>query len=164
MNRQAPISLDDTTHRLEGVDDRDAATDIALAHVASRFVASLFVVIRDGIAQGQRGHGAAAAAVATFAVPVGSPSQIKIAVDTRRLAIELPAGPVQGMLSRVLGNPSTPTAAPILLGHRVVGVIAVGDPPSASELEDARDDLRWLGGEAARARVRAACCSRPNSR
>jgi hypothetical protein len=134
---------DETARRLDSAVTRDDATDVAIGYATARFAASLIVVVRDDAALGYRGHGAAAASVQTFTMPIASPSLIKLAIHSRKLATDLPAGPVQAVLSRVLGNPTAPSAAPVLVGHRVVGVIVVGDP-TRGELALARDDLVWL--------------------
>jgi hypothetical protein len=138
-------SLDDTCVRLERSATDDAAADLALAFLAARFAASLILLVRDGAALGHRGHGTQAASVEAFALPVASPSLVKLAIETRRLATASPTGATQDRLMRMLGNPSSPAAAPVTIAARVVGVIAVGDPlRGLADVHRATEDLEWL--------------------
>lgn len=103
-----------------------------MAFVAARWASSLLFQISEGAALGHRGHGASltAAMVDAAAVPLGSPSIVNAAFQTRRLVTAIPpdAAAVQARLTTLLGQPPAPIAAPILLGADVVFVLAVGAP------------------------------------
>ena len=103
-----------------------------MAFVAARWASSVLFQISDGAALGHRGHGASltAAMVDAAAVPLGSPSIVNAAYQTRRLATTIPpgAGAIQTRLTTLLGQPATPIAAPILIGADVGFVLAVGAP------------------------------------
>jgi hypothetical protein len=151
----APPGLDDAVARFDRAATLDDATNVAAAVLEQRFVASLIVMIRDGVALGQRGHGAGVHPVDAFAIPVGSPSLIKSAIDARRLTTDAPWGVNQNRLARALGSPRTPAAAPIIVNARVISVIAVGDP-LRGDLEDARELVEWLAQALAAAYARLA--------
>jgi hypothetical protein len=153
--RQAPPGLDDAAARFDRATTLDDATDVAAAVLEQRFAASLIVMIRDGVALGQRGHGAGVHPVDAFALPVGSPSLIKSAIDTRRLATESPWGVNQNRLARALGSPRAPAAAPVIVNARVVSVITVGDP-RRGDADDARELVDWIAQALAGAYVRLA--------
>lgn len=120
-------TLDATLAALDTAASRDEATELAMAYVAGRWASSLLVTIKDGAALGHRGHGAQLGAVETIALPMSSPSMLKIAHDTRRVTTEAPGGAIQDRLGKLLGVPIAPAAAPIIVATRAIGAIAVGD-------------------------------------
>ena len=149
----AQPSLDSTLTALETAATRDAATDLAMAYVSGRWASSLLVTIQAGAALGHRGHGAHLGAIENIALPIGPASLLKSAHDTKRVAADAPHGEIQDRLGRLLGQPSKPAAAPIVVAARVVGVIVVGDAVHGAA--EAVSDLRVPRG-GARPRVRPA--------
>jgi hypothetical protein len=131
--RAIPIvmSLDQTIAALANAPDQARATELAMRFAQGRWAAALLFTIKEGAALGHRGHGQAvsADAIQAVAIPLTTPTIVKLAHDTRRLATETPAnaGAIQERLARMLAV-RTPTAAPILVANRVAGVLAVGEP------------------------------------
>lgn len=111
---------------LEQAATREAATDLALEYVATRWQCGLVLAIRDRAAIGYRGQGVAAPE--SVVVSLGSPSTVQRAVQTRFVSVETPSGVGQSALVHALGGSRAPTAAPILVAGEPVAVIAVGDP------------------------------------
>ncbi|MBX3156471.1 MAG: hypothetical protein KF773_10765 [Deltaproteobacteria bacterium] len=125
------LTLQDTIAAIEEADRRAEALEIAMRFVAGRWSSSLLVAIRGNTAYGVRGHGrllATEQAVRGVIVPLDAPSAIRTVHATRRLITEPPPpGSVQEEVSRVLGDPRWPMAAPISTGTLVAGVLVVGD-------------------------------------
>ncbi|MEJ7599602.1 MAG: hypothetical protein WKG01_16970 [Kofleriaceae bacterium] len=119
------------------------AVDLAMRYVRGRWAAALLFVIRDGAALGHRGHGPALTddAVQAVAIPLATATIVKLAHDTRRLAIQPPpdAGAIQDRLARVLGS-RTPIAAPVVVAEAVPWVLAVGEPNG----DDGAADLEYV--------------------
>lgn len=126
---------------LEQATTREAATDVALSYVATRWLSGLVLAIRDKAAIGYRGHGVASPETVT--VSLGSPSTVQRAVQTKFVSIESPAGVGQSALTHALNRPKTPAAAPIIVGGQPVAVIAVSDPLDGPQ-EIAAADLAML--------------------
>jgi hypothetical protein len=110
---------------------RDAATDLVLDYVATRWTSALLFTVKEGAALGHRGHGVQPSneAITAAVLPLTAPSSLAAAYDTKTLATEPPAGAatIQDRLERLLGDPSSLAVAPIVVGVRVVGLLAVGD-------------------------------------
>jgi hypothetical protein len=111
---------------------RDTATDVAMRYALQRWNASLLLAVKEGAALGHRGHGThlSADAVRAVAIPLTSPSIVKVAHDTKELAVDPPpgVGAIQERLLRLLGSPRKAVAAPIMVAGRIACVIVVGDP------------------------------------
>jgi hypothetical protein len=138
-----PMSLETMAHGLEAATTREAATDLVLSYIATRWSAGLVLAIRDKAAIGYRGHGVAAPELVT--VSLGSPSTVQRAVQTRFVSIEAPAGVGQSALCHALNKPQAPAAAPIMVGGQPVAVIAVSDPIEGPQARDiAAADLALL--------------------
>ena len=137
-------TLDATLGALDEAPSRDAATELAMAYIAGRWASSLLVTIVEGAALGHRGHGAQLGVVETIALPMSSPSMLKIAHDTKRVTLEMPTGPIQDRLGRLLGVPVAPAAAPIVVATRAVGAIVVGDSREGVGDVDASSDLEYV--------------------
>ncbi|HEY5926626.1 MAG TPA: hypothetical protein VIV11_33295 [Kofleriaceae bacterium] len=136
-----PMSFETMTVDLANAQTREAATEVVLAYVATRWSAGLVLAIRDRTAIGYRGHGVVAPESVT--VSLGSPSTVQRAVQTRFVSIEAPAGVGQSALVHALNRPSTPAAAPVVVNGQPVAVIAVSDPLSGPQ-ELAAADLAML--------------------
>ncbi len=126
---------------LERAATREAATDLVLSYVATRWLAGLVLAIRDKAAIGYRGH--AVSSPESVTVSLGSPSTVQRAVQTKFVSIETPSGVGQSALVHALNRPKTPAAAPILVGGQPVAVIAVADPIDGPQ-EIAAADLAML--------------------
>ncbi len=121
-----PMSLGAISVGLEHATTREAATDLVLAYVATRWTSGLVLAIRDRSAIGYRGHLVSMPELVN--VPLTVPSTVQLAVDTKLVSAEQPESPAQDALVRALGQPSTPAATPVLVKGQPVAVIAVGDP------------------------------------
>lgn len=138
-----PMSLEMMTLGLESAATREAATDLVLSYIATRWSAGLVLAIRDKAAIGYRGCGVLAPESVT--VSLGSPSTVQRAVQTRFVSIEAPSGVGQSALAHALGKPQAPAAAPIIVGGQPVAVIAVSDPIEGPQARDiAAADLALL--------------------
>lgn len=135
-----PMSLSAMRAELESATTREAATDLVLAYVATRWLSGLVLAVRDKTAIGYRGHGVASPESVT--IPLASPSTVQRAVESRVVSVHAPVGPAQDALARALCGPVNPAAAPVLVGGKPVAVLAVGDPiQGTSDLERASADL-----------------------
>ncbi len=146
LNARTPTTPTKTTFEmvqigLERAPTREAATDLVLSYVATKWGAGLVLAIRDKAAIGYRGHGVVAPESVT--VSLGSPSTVQRAVQTRSVSIEAPAGVGQSALLHALNRPKMPAAAPILVAGQPVAVIAVSDPLDGPQ-EIAAADLTML--------------------
>jgi hypothetical protein len=140
-------ALDASIAAIDGAASVDDATDAAMYYLAGRFDHAVWFTIHQGAALGERGHGDQLTldVIQAIAVPLGAPSIVRVAHDTRRLATSAPpdAGAIQERLWRALGAPEAPAAIPIELGAQVVAVIAVGAP--LGDPATAGADLERLG-------------------
>lgn len=136
------LTLDQTIAALAEAPDQARATDVAMRFARTRWTAALLLAIKEDAALGQRGHGPALSedAVQAVAIPLTTPTIVKLAHDTRRIATAAPAGAIQDRLGRMLGT-TTPCAAPVVVAHRVAAVLAVGEPIGDP---DASSDLDYL--------------------
>jgi hypothetical protein len=132
-NPSGPLPFEVTKASLERATSREAASDVAIAFVASRWTAGLVMAVRDGQAVGYRGHNVKLPETVT--VRLGQPSTVQRAVSSKKPSIEAASGPAQEGLKRALGNAATPAVAPILVRGLPIAVVAVGDP-----LGDAAED------------------------
>jgi hypothetical protein len=138
-------SLDATLAAIGNAAAPDDATDAAMWFLAQRFHHAVWFAIDGGVALGERGHGEGLApeVIQAIAVPLGAPSIVQLAHDTRALATDLPAGTIQDRLTRALGTPRTAAAVPIEIDARVAYVLAVGD--ASHNPDRAVDELAQLG-------------------
>ena len=120
---------------LEHATSREAATDLVLAYVATRWLTGLVLAVRDKAAIGYRGHGVHAPELVT--ISLGSPSTVQRAVQSRFVTVEAPSGVGQSALTHALQGSTAPAAAPVMVKGQAVAVIAVGDPISGAEYRDA---------------------------
>ena len=116
---------------LEHATTREAATDLVLAYVATRWQAGLVFAIRDRSAVGYRGHGVIAPE--SIKLALGAPSTVQHAVDSRFVSVQTPQGPAQDQLSRALEGPEHPAAAPVMVNGQPAAVLVVGDVLDSSE-------------------------------
>lgn len=127
--------LDGTLQQIERAINRAAAEQHAMMFAARRWNAALLGTVADGALLGRRGHGAKLSAVDGIILPLNVPSMIAIAHDTKNTTNANPETPMQRRLAALLGDSSSPAAAPIIVGGRVEAMLAVGDP-STSELRN----------------------------
>jgi hypothetical protein len=126
-----PMSVDMMRLGLEHSATREAATDLVLAYVATRWQTGLVFAVRDRMAIGYRGHGVIAPE--SISLPLGAPSTIQHAIDSRFVSVQQPAGPAQDQLARALEGPEHPAAAPVRVKGQAAAVLVVGDPINSSE-------------------------------
>jgi hypothetical protein len=138
-----PMSLEAMQVGLDHAPTREAATDLVLSYIATRWAAGIVLAIRDRAAIGYRGH--AVTAPESVTVSLGSPSTVQRAVQTRFVSVEVPSGVGQSALTHALNSPSAPAAAPVIVKGQPVAVIAVGDPIEGAHARDfAAADLATL--------------------
>lgn len=138
-----PMALEAMQAGLDTATTREAATDLVLEYIATRWLAGLVLAIRDKAAIGYRGHGVTSPELVT--VSLGSPSTVQRAVQTRFVSIEAPAGVGQSALTHALNGPRAPAAAPVVVNGQPVAVIAVADPVEGPHARDmAAADLAML--------------------
>jgi len=125
MRATKPMSLASTNVGLEHASSREAATDLVLAFVGTRWRSGLVLAIRDRSALGYRGHGVTMPDLVS--IPLQLPSVLQRAVETRAVSTEVIQSPAQEVLMRALGGPSIPIAAPVIVGGTPVAAIVVGD-------------------------------------
>lgn len=138
-----PMSLEAMQIGLDHAPTREAATDLVLSYIATRWAAGIVLAIRDRAAIGYRGH--AVTSPESVTVSLGSPSTVQRAVQTRYVSVEVPTGVGQSALAHALNSPSAPAAAPVIVKGQPVAVIAVGDPIEGAHARDfAAADLATL--------------------
>ncbi len=116
-----------------------AVERMVMSFAAQRWRAALLVKIGNGFAQGQRGHGAHLGPVEAINLPLGVPTLISLAVDTRKSASAAPNSPAQRHLLSLLGAPQRAIAAPIECRGAVRSVLVVGDPLDGSHQQSVFD-------------------------
>ena len=131
------MSLDAMHAGLDQATTREAATDVVLSYVSTRWLAALVFAVRDRMAMGYRGYRVIAPESVTL--PLTSPSTVQAAVESRAVSAQRPGGAAQDTLARALSGPTNPTAAPILVGGKAVAVLAVGDPVEGDLANVVRD-------------------------
>jgi hypothetical protein len=138
----ARLTIEDATAAIADAISRDTATDVAMRYAAQRWSSSLLLAVKEGAALGHRGHGANLSldTIRAVAIPLTSPSIVKVAHDTRQLVTEPPpgVGAIHERLLRLLAS-RKPIAAPIVVAKRIACIIVVGDPigsgDSAADLD-----------------------------
>jgi type II secretion system (T2SS) protein E len=133
-------TLDATCAALERATTREAATDLALAFVAGRWLSGLVLAIRGPCALGYRGH--AIEGAIELELPLDATPVLQNAVATRA-PVTQPPGP-QDRLGRALRAPSALTAVPIVVAGEVIAVLATGDTIHMADAK-APNDLARLG-------------------
>lgn len=137
-----PMSLSAMSVGLDHATTREAATDLVLAFVATRWQSGLVLAIRDSSAIGYRGHGVSMPELVS--VPLSVASTVQLAYESRVVSAVSPTTAAQFALAQALHNPSAVAAAPVLVGGQPVAVIAVGDTLDDSDAGHAAADLAML--------------------
>jgi len=102
---------------------RATADRLLMKHVATRWSSLLLVNIADDRAKGARGHGGRLqAGVEAIDLEIATSSLLQAACDP---SIEPPSG--KDPLVDLLGGPTNPSSAPVVVEDRVVAVLAAGD-------------------------------------
>jgi hypothetical protein len=140
LPRAAP-TLSATVEALERAKTRDEASDLAIGFIAGRWLAGAIVIVREGTAIGYRGHGIAD--LAELHLPLGLPSTIALAIETRQTQTMMPPSPAQDQLARVL-HTQTIIAAPVTVDDQVVAVVTTGDSIHGAADADAAHELGQL--------------------
>ncbi len=140
-----PVSMAQTRQALDAATSREAATSLAMAFLTGRWQSAIVFAVRASTALGYRAHAAAITGdIARVAVPLSLPSTIQRAVSSKQPSTLVPESAAQDQLARVLGNPSTITAAPVIVATQVVAVIAAGDPQRGAGDRNAATELAEL--------------------
>lgn len=140
-----PVSLASTRQALDAATTREVATSLAVAFLAGRWQTAVIFAVRASTAIGYRGHNATITGdIARLAVPLSLPSTIQRAVSSKQTSTLVAETTAQDQLARVLGNPTTLTAAPVLVANQVVAVIATGDSQRGAGDRTASTDLAEL--------------------
>jgi hypothetical protein len=151
-----PISLAQTRQALEAASSRDAATSLAMSFLTGRWQSAVVFAVRATTALGYRAHAATLTGdITRLAVPLSLPSTIQRAVSSKQPSTMVADSAAQEQLSRVLGNPTTITAAPVLVAAQVVAVIATGDPQRGAGDRTAATELAELAESLGNAYERA---------
>lgn len=128
---------------LEHSPTREAATDLVLAYIGTRWMTGLVLAIRDRKAIGYRGHGVSNPEA--LSIPLGAPSTVQHAVDSQFVSVQSPQGPSQLELVRALEDAEHPAAAPVMVQGKPAAVIVVGDLiDEAEDFQIAAADLAML--------------------
>lgn len=135
-------TIDATRISLSNATSREAATDLAMAFVAGRWVSALVVAVRRTSAIGYRGHGIDG--VTELELPLDVPSTIQRVVTSKQLSTAVLSSIAQDRLVRALRMPATIAAAPVLVASQVVAVIATGDSIHGIGDTSAPDELGLL--------------------
>jgi hypothetical protein len=126
-NTQTPI--DTTLTQIDQAVTMSAVERLIMSCAASRWQAALLMlVVDDARAVGHRGHGALLGAPETLVLPLDAPSIVRRAIEVRGATADAPRSEQQTWLEHLLGDATTPVAAPIFVANRLHGVFIVGDP------------------------------------
>ncbi len=131
------MSADALQAGLDEAMTREAATDVVLTYVSTRWLAALVFAVRDKTAIGYRGY--RVIAPESITLPLTSPSTVQAAIESRAVSAQRPNGVAQDTLARALSGPTNPAAAPVLVGGKAVAVLAVGDPIEGNLTNVVRD-------------------------
>jgi hypothetical protein len=124
-----PVSLATTRQALDAATTREAATSLVMAFLVGRWQSAIVFAVRASTAIGYRQHNATLTGdISRLAVPLSLPSTIQRAVSSKQPSTMVAETTAQEQLARVLGNPATITAAPVVVANHVVAVIATGVP------------------------------------
>lgn len=131
------MTLDAMRAGLDQATSREAATDVVLSYVSTRWLAAVVFAVRENMAMGYRGY--RVIAPESITISLTSPSTVQAAVESRSVSAQRPNGVAQDTLIRALSGPTNPAAAPVLVGGKAVAVLAVGDPVEGDLTNVARD-------------------------
>lgn len=131
------MTLDAMQAGLDEATSREAATDVVLSYVSTRWLAAIVFAVRDKMAIGYRGY--RVIAPESITLPLMSPSTVQAAIESRAVTAHRPSGAAQDTLMRALSGPTNPAAAPVIVGGNAVAVLAVGDPVEGDLSTVARD-------------------------
>jgi hypothetical protein len=117
---------------------RATADRLLIKHASTRWNALLLVTIANDRAKGARGHGPRLqAGVEAIELTIASSSLLQAACDP---SAALPDG--KDPLFDLLGGPTSPSSAPVVVNDRVVAVLAAGDAIGGGNAEE----LKALAG------------------
>ncbi len=146
------LTVDEVIAAVDDAMTKDTATEVVMRYAAQRWTASLLLVVKEGVALGHRGHGKhlPADAVRAVAIPLASPSIVKIAHDSRALTSGNPAGTgaIHDRLLKLLGSPRHPMAAPVIVANRIACVMVVAEPLGPGNSEPELSQLAFALGDA----------------
>lgn len=152
LPERAPQPIDPLEKILAKVDKSNHAIGaelVVMAYVARRWNSSLLAKVeRGGLAIGTRGHNVDHPE--TIRLSLTDASILTVAAGSRHATQDTPATETQARLHRIMGSPSTLTAAPIIVGKRVDSVLIVGDPNEGASLAELDRLVDALGAAYAR--------------
>ncbi len=129
--RSAPSitkELDGTLQQIETAVNRAAAEQHAIQFASRRWSAGMLLVIGDGAMFGRRAFGAKISSPESVILPLGVPSLVQHAIDSRTATAQATPGALHQRLCAMLGGATQPIAAPIVVRDQVEAVMVVGDP------------------------------------
>jgi hypothetical protein len=148
------LTVDEVIAAIDDATTKDTATEVVMRYAAQRWTASLLLVVKEGAALGHRGNGKHLPpdAVRAVAIPLASPSIVKVAHDSRALVSGIPTGTSTGAISdrllKLLGSPRHPMAAPVIVANRIACVFVVADPLGPGNSEPELSQLAFALGDA----------------
>ncbi|HSD86279.1 MAG TPA: hypothetical protein VLB44_02150 [Kofleriaceae bacterium] len=130
--RQQVTPLDATLAEVDRAITAGAVERLIMAYVAGRWRTALLLRIEGEDAVGARGHGVEDAE--RVRVPLGEPSLVAIAAGSLHTTYETPGTDTQAHLASLLGHPTTPAAAPVVVENMATAVLVVGDPAEGAQV------------------------------
>ena len=124
--------LDATLGQIEHAVNPAAAEQFAMTFASRRWHSGLLLIAEGGAFFGRRGFGPKLGAPEAVILPIGVPSVVQRAYETRLATQDVVPGPLHERLVTLLGS-RAPIAAPVITRGGVEAVLLVGDP-TTSEL------------------------------
>jgi hypothetical protein len=123
-----------------------AVERLIISYAARRWNAALLLHVNGSDAVGHRGHGELLAAAERLVFPPGEPSILQRASDLRAATAEAPPSQLQTRLQHLLGDATTPVAAPIFIANRLHGFFVAGDPSRGDLSQSIADAGKLVDG------------------
>jgi hypothetical protein len=124
---QTVAAIDVTLQEIDRAITAGAVERLVMAYVAKRWRSALLVRFDAANARGVRGHGELVEQPEHLSLPLAPPSMLTTARNSRRTTTEQPTTATQKRLHELLGAPTAPAAAPVIVADHVDAVLAVGD-------------------------------------
>jgi hypothetical protein len=105
-----------------------AVERLAMSYAARRWKAALLLHVSGSDVVGHRGYGDLLAEPESLVFPLRAGSILQRAIELRAATADAPASDLQVRLLHLLGEATSPVAAPIFIANRLHGVFLVGDP------------------------------------
>lgn len=145
-----PLELPDAVAKISESESRNEIGDAIVDCLKNRFLCTLVLVVRHGVAFGWKGHGIADGEVlSSLAIPLNIPSFLKVAYDHQSLFRGPP--PVDGAAAHAglwqllkIDEPVEILVAPVALRDRVVSLVVAVPKPDQLVSDDAMTALTTL--------------------